>query len=289
MMARLKEFLWPYTSGGIALAFSGGVDSSLLLAILVSMKQERDFPLLVVNFHSVFHTTSELEEARAFGASLGATIQVLPFDPLKVPGVRDNPVDRCYRCKQGIFAQLKDLADKNGIMTIIDGTNADDLQTYRPGRRALKELGVVSPLSALGITKAEVRALAHERGLSVASKPAAPCLATRFPYGTTLTEAAVQQVAEGESFLRRFVSPSVPVRLRVHGKIARIEVVPESFASILDNRIAIVSKLKELSFDYVTLDLEGFRSGSLDIDLMRSETPNSTSRGLNISTSGRGI
>ena len=267
MIARLKAFLAPYTADGIALAFSGGVDSSLLLAILAGMKRERDFPLLVVNFHSVFHTNSELEEARALGQSLGTDVLVLDFDPLKVPGVQNNPIDRCYRCKQGIFTQLKDLAETNGIQTIVDGTNADDLKVYRPGRRALKELGVVSPLSTLGITKAEVRALAHELGLSVASKPAAPCLATRFPYGTMLTEAAIQQVAEGESFLRRFVTPSLPVRLRVHEKTARIEVAPESLASILDNRIAVVSKLKDLGFDYVTLDLEGFRSGSLDINI----------------------
>ena len=267
MIARLKAFLAPYTADGIALAFSGGVDSSLLLAVLAGMKRERDFPLLVVNFHSVFHTASELEEARALGRSLGTDVLVLDFDPLKVPGVQNNPTDRCYRCKQGIFTQLKDLAETNGIKTIVDGTNADDLQVYRPGRRALQELGVVSPLSTLGITKAEVRALAHELGLSVASKPAAPCLATRFPYGTMLTEAAIQQVAEGESFLRRFVTPSLPVRLRVHEKTARIEVAPESLASILDNRIAVVSKLKDLGFDYVTLDLEGFRSGSLDINI----------------------
>jgi uncharacterized protein len=263
-LEQLEEHLRALTPRGIALAFSGGVDSTLLLAVLKRLRDEADFPLLAVHFHSVLHTPSERAEAERLAAAIGVELVVIDFDPIAIPGVADNPPDRCYRCKRHLFEGLVELARTRGLATLVDGTNADDALVYRPGRRALRECGVVSPLEALGIGKAQVRAMAAALNLEVASKPSAPCLATRFPYGTRLDAETIGRVAEGERTLCAMLGSDGNLRLRVHGAVARIEIDPARMLAALAQRGRIVEALKSLGFEHVALDLDGFRSGSMD-------------------------
>ena len=192
-IAELKNYLREKTSAGVALAFSGGVDSSFLLAVLKELCDEKPFPLQALNMRTVFLREDEIAEARQTASSCGVPLAEFTCDPLSLPQLRNNPADRCYWCKRHIFSVFKDHAEKKHLEVIMDGTNGDDLHVYRPGRKALRELGVVSPLAELGFTKAEIRKLAAERGLKCAKKPAMPCLATRFAYGTELTPERILQ------------------------------------------------------------------------------------------------
>ena len=196
---------------------------------------------------------------------MGALFEEIRVDEFEQAGITDNPVDRCYRCKSYMFRNLQNRAKELGIEIIMDGTNEDDLHVYRPGVKALKELGIKSPLAECGVTKAQVRALLKEYGISAAEKPSMPCLATRFPYGTHLTKEALHRVDEAEGYLRELGFYNV--RVRVHGSIARIEVDTKDEQKIMESRTQITEKLKALGYGYVTLDLEGFRSGSMDQDL----------------------
>lgn len=266
-MEKLKQYLEPRIVNGAALAFSGGVDSSVLLEILRRLREDSPFPLIALSMYSVFQKDEELEEIRRAADAAQVELVIFDFDPLSLPAVKNNPPDRCYHCKYAVFSHLKSEAESRGIGIIMDGTNADDLKVYRPGRTALQELGVVSPFAELGITKKEIREMAAELGLSCASKPAAPCLATRFEYGTVLSGEAIHRVAQGEEFLHSLFPEARTIRLRVHGTVARIELPDAQISEAAANREEIVSALKELGFHYVTLDLEGFRSGSMDLDL----------------------
>ena len=196
---------------------------------------------------------------------IAAHESVIPVDELESAGIGDNPTDRCYRCKKFLFMQMLQKAEELGVRRILEGTNEDDLHVYRPGIRALKELGIKSPLADAGMTKADVRRLAAEYGMPVAAKPAAPCLATRFPYGTKLTYEKLEAVGKGEDFLKTLGFRNV--RLRVHDAIARIEVDVEEFPLVSEHRKEIINVLSGLGYPYVTLDLAGFRSGSMDIGL----------------------
>ncbi len=261
---QLKHFLRERSQGGIALAFSGGVDSSLLLAVLKELYDESPFPLLALTIHSIFQRVEELEEVRAATKKAGIELKLFGCDPLSIPEVKYNPPDRCFRCKRYIFSEIVDYAKAQSIETVIDGTNADDRKSYRPGLAALRELGVLSPLAELGITKAEVRRLAANLQLECVGKPAMPCMATRFEYGTLLTEELIRKVIDGEELLRKIVPAADNLRLRVHASIARIEVPKEFIAELAVYHDEITAGLKKLGFQFVTLDLEGFRSGSMD-------------------------
>ena len=262
--AELKNYLREKSGAGIALAFSGGADSSFLLAVLKELCDETPFPLEALTMQTVFQRRDELTEARQIASSCGVKLVEFSCDPLSLPQLRNNPSDRCYWCKRHIFSVFRNYAENNHLEVIMDGTNGDDLHVYRPGRRALRELGVVSPLAELGFTKAEIRQLAAERGLKCAKKPAMPCLATRFAYGTELTPERIRQVAQGEELLRKLLPADIDLRLRVQDRIARIEVSPDELGSILRNRMEISAGLKKLGFEFITLDLEGFRSGCYD-------------------------
>ncbi|EFD01019.1 putative TIGR00268 family protein [Hungatella hathewayi DSM 13479] len=162
-----------------------------------------------------------------------------------------------------MFQSLKDFAGKRNIRLILDGTNEDDMHVYRPGIQALKELGIVSPLAELHVTKAEVKAIAAEYGISVASRPSTPCMATRIPYNTDIDYEVLEKIGAGEAYLRTMIGGNV--RLRLHGDIVRIEVDLNAFEKVLEMREELIRKLKEMGFLYITLDLEGFRSGSMDV------------------------
>jgi len=261
---RLKEHLRGKVSGGVALAFSGGVDSSLLLAVLKQLSAEKPFALQALTMHTIFHRAEELEQVTAITSRLGVTLKLFRCDPLAIPEVKYNPPDRCYWCKRYIFTEITEYASEHELGTVMDGTNADDEKVYRPGRRALRELKVSSPLSECGISKAEVRAMAQELGLECASKPASPCMATRFEYGTLLTEEYIRKVVEGEDLIRALLPRAENIRLRVHADIARIEIPGEWLAELTEQREKVVAGLKNMGFQFITLDLEGFRSGSMD-------------------------
>ncbi|MBO4647291.1 MAG: ATP-dependent sacrificial sulfur transferase LarE [Lentisphaeria bacterium] len=267
LIEELKAFLRRAAEHGGALAFSGGVDSSFLLALLKEIHDETPFPLTALTMRTVFQAEEELSEVRRIAAETGVELQVFSCDPLSLPEVRDNPPDRCYWCKRHIFTEFLKFCRTNGLGVLFDGTNADDLKVYRPGLRALRELGVVSPLAELGFTKAEIRRLARERGLACASKPSQPCLATRFEYGTHLRPELLESVRRGEALIRGLLPAGTDVRLRVHLQsvpLARIEVSPDAMAVVFRHREELASALQELGFQFITLDLEGFRSGCYD-------------------------
>ncbi len=258
----LKNYLRELSAEGIALAYSGGVDSTLLLAILGELNREKAFPLQALTMQTVLQSAAEIEDAKNLATEYGIKHKILTFNPFSLEEVKNNRTDRCYHCKKAIFSQFADYARQHGLQRILDGTNADDLNVYRPGRKALRELGVISPLAELGMTKEQIRAMSAELGLTTATKPAVPCLATRFEYNTLLDDEKIASVAKGEELFKKMF-PEIPdIRLRVHGTLARIEVSKEFVPQISSSDIA--EKLKKLGFDYVTLDLEGFRSGSFD-------------------------
>ena len=250
------------SADGICEAFSGGVDSALLLSVLSELHARKPFPLLAVVFSTPFHTAEETASAMKQAEELDVQTELIERDVLSDPVLRDNPKDRCYHCKRSLFSEMKRIAAARGIQNLVDGTNADDTQAYRPGRKALEELGVLSPLALCGFTKDEIRAAARELLVPVADKPSSPCLATRFPYGTHMTDEALRKVERGENILRGFGLDVV--RLRVHGDVARIETDADGCEIVSGRRFEVAFALRQAGFPYAALDLEGFRSGSMD-------------------------
>lgn len=262
---QLLERMAQYAAQDIMVAFSGGVDSSLLLKLACEAAGRTGKKVYGVTVQSKLHPAGEIEAAKETAEEIGAVHLILTVDELKEAGITDNPEDRCYRCKKHLFQRMLQRAEELGIHTILEGTNEDDLHVYRPGIRALRELQITSPLVELHMTKEEVRKLAAEYDLSAASRPAAPCLATRFPYGTALTYEKMRQVEKGESYLKSLGFGNI--RLRVHDTVARIEVDEEEFGRLMQHKKEAAAYLKGLGYGYITLDLEGFRSGSMDTGL----------------------
>ncbi|MCI8658781.1 MAG: ATP-dependent sacrificial sulfur transferase LarE [Lachnospiraceae bacterium] len=260
---KLEHYFWDITRADVCLAFSGGVDSSLLLKVAVDAARQNGSKVYAVTFDSRLHPSCDLEIARQVARELGGLHQVIEVDELEQENIRSNPVNRCYLCKRHLFRSLKEFAESKGINTIVDGTNEDDMHVYRPGIRALRELEIKSPLADLHITKAQVKALAAFYGISVASRPSTPCMATRIPYGQPIDYQVLEQIAKGEEYLRQRISGNI--RLRLHGNVVRLEVDESKLLQVLERRKEIVGYIKGLGFDYITLDLEGFRSGSMDI------------------------
>ena len=241
------------------------MDSALLLKMTCEAARRNDGKVYAVTMQTKLHPVKEITHAQAVADEIGAEHLVITVDELSEAGIEQNPVDRCYRCKKHLFTRILEKAEELHVAHILEGTNTDDLRMYRPGLRAIQELGIHSPLMEAGMSKDEVRRLAGEYGLSVSERPAMPCLATRVPYGTYLTYEMMERVEEGETYLRSLGFYNV--RLRVHENSARIEVDEESFKKLMDCRNEIITFLKKLKFDYITLDLEGFRSGSMDIHI----------------------
>lgn len=256
---RLEEILRSY--GRLALAFSGGVDSSYLLSEAIRVLGPGN--VLAVTVSSTLHPETETKEAALMAGQLGAEQLVLSLDLLAVAEVANNDTDRCYYCKKAIFVALIEEAARHDYARVADGTNADDSSGHRPGLRALKELGVSSPLQEAGLGKTEIRQLAKEASLPIWNKPAAPCLATRFPVGTKITEKDLIKVAEAEGMLHE-LNVEGDLRVRIHDDLLRIESDPASLVKLLELRGEITSRLKTLGFKYVTLDLEGYRMGSME-------------------------
>lgn len=245
--------------GSAVVAFSGGVDSGLLCAVGYRALADR---LLAVTVRSPVETPGDNQAAEALAAQVGFRHQIVDFDDLANPKFVSNPPDRCYHCKLARFRAVQNIAADFGARWVVEGSNADDAYDYRPGARAVAELGVRSPLAEAGFTKAEIRALARAMGLGVWDRPSAPCLATRFPYGTQVTRAGLEQVARGEGFLRD--RGFRPVRVRHFGDMARIEVAPEAIPALAGQREETLVFFKELGFTYVVIDLAGYRSGAMN-------------------------
>ncbi|MBE5905448.1 MAG: ATP-dependent sacrificial sulfur transferase LarE [Lachnospiraceae bacterium] len=267
MKEKLKEYLKQKTQGPVAIAFSGGVDSALLLWAACQTIEK----VYAICIKTTLHPMREAKEAKVLAEKMGAEFVLIEVDEFAEAGIEKNPVDRCYRCKRYMFEGVKTVAAQKGATLVMDGTNADDLTVYRPGIRALKELGIVSPLAELGIHKSEVRKELAEIGLSVSAKPSTPCLATRFPYGTQLTEEKLRRVDAAEEILREICGGNVRVREHEEAAkdtgtcvIARIEVDIEKQAQVLAKGKEVGEALTKLGYDYVTLDLLGFASGSMD-------------------------
>ena len=262
---QLEPIMDELTDQDMALAFSGGVDSSLLLKMAADRAAKKGTKVWAVTFNSRLHPSCDLENARKVAGELGGIHVILEIDELEMEEIRSNPVNRCYLCKRNLFRTLMAFAKEKGVEVLAEGTNEDDLHVYRPGIQAVRELGIRSPLAEAGLTKEEVRRLAAACGISAASRPSTPCMATRLPYGARMDYEILKKIEAGEEILRRMIGGNV--RLRLHGQVVRIETDPERFSLALEKREEVVRQLKELGFVYITLDLEGFRSGSMDVGL----------------------
>lgn len=259
---RLLQYFHALDTDGICIAYSGGVDSTLLLKAACEASSR---PVLAVILETELHPHSETASAFSMAKQLGAKCRVIHVDEFQDPQILQNPVNRCYLCKHLLFTQLQQLAHANGRNAVCDGTNKDDEKQYRPGMRVLEELGIHSPLRELGFTKQRIRELSAALCLPTASMPSAPCLATRLPYGAFLDRKLLAKLYEGETFIRKLGFYNV--RLRFHDPILRIEVDRSSFSGFLSKCDSITAEMKRLGFVYVTLDLEGFRSGSMDVQV----------------------
>jgi len=246
--------------GGCVIGFSGGVDSTLLFAMAAGVLGDR---ALAVTATSATYPERELREAEALAVKLGGRHRVIVSEELDIPGFTQNPVDRCYYCKKELFEKLSMIAAAESIPVVIDGSNLDDRGDYRPGRQALAELGVRSPLEEAGFTKADIRELSREMGLPTWDKPAFACLSSRFPYGTEITREKVSRVGRAEESLRDLGLRVL--RVRHHGDVARLELGPEEFDLVLHTlRDEVVARVKAAGYVYVALDLQGYRTGAMN-------------------------
>ncbi|MDO5410686.1 MAG: ATP-dependent sacrificial sulfur transferase LarE [Lachnospiraceae bacterium] len=248
--------------GDCCVAFSAGVDSTLVLKAACIQAQKLGRTVYAVTFQTMLHPKADKELALKLAEAYGAKPEILEVNEYEILQILENPPDRCFYCKDHLFAALKQFAQEKGCASVLDGTNADDKKVFRPGLMALDKNGIISPLAECGITKKQVRELAAELDLETASRPSSPCLATRLPYGTHLEKKLLERIESGEYFMQTLGFDAS--RLRIHGNVARIEVNPEDFEQLLLHREALVSGLKALGFVYITLDLQGLRSGSMD-------------------------
>ena len=245
--------------GSVLVACSGGVDSVLLAAVAARVLGDKAVAATAV---SASLASGELDDARAAAVAAGIRHLEVPTGELDNPAYAANATDRCFHCKDTAYGTFKELARREDLAVIIDGTNADDASDFRPGRRAAREHGIRSPLAEAGMTKPEIRDWARELGVAVWDKPAAACLSSRVPYGSPVTLEKLTRIDRAESALKALGFRQC--RVRDHGTVARIEIDPAMVAKLLETREAVVAALKQAGFAYVSLDLEGFRSGSMN-------------------------
>lgn len=257
-LCRLRDHL--SRLGRLALAYSGGVDSTLLLKVAVDTLGPQN--VLAITADSPVTTEKERERARTLARSMGVEHLVVPSSEFDEPDFVANRPDRCYVCKRLRFGQLRELAGERGFSHLADGTNVDDTSDYRPGQRAAEELGVLSPLRDAGLGKADIREASRVLGLPTADLPSFACLASRIPYGTPLSEEALRRIEAGEQALAALGLRQY--RLRDHGDVARIEVPPDQIPVVVEARTQLTAAIRSLGYRYVAVDLEGYRTGSLN-------------------------
>jgi uncharacterized protein len=248
----------------VVVAFSGGVDSSLLLKIAHDMLGENAIAATAI---SASLPKTELQEAHEIANWIGASFIALDSQETQDPRYLANAPDRCYFCKTEVYGLLVKFANKNGFNHVLDGTNADDIGDHRPGRQAAREHGVRSPLLEAGLTKEEIREFARQVGLPNWDKPAAACLSSRIPYGMMITLEKLSQVEQAELYLHNLGFRQL--RVRHHDQVARIEIDPKDFNLLLEQRDKITSEFRKIGFAFITLDINGFQSGSLNTVLTR--------------------
>ena len=267
-LAKKYEYLkqYPKDLGSLAVGFSGGVDSSFLLAAAHEVLGDK---AVAVTGADASVPERELKEAADFCRERGIRHFICTVDPLKEEGYRHNSPDRCYFCKHGIFSEVRRIAEENGIEHMAEGSNMDDTGDYRPGMRAAVELSVKSPLKEAKLTKADIRLLSRSMGLPTWSKPAYACLASRFVYGEEITEEKLHMIDRAEQFL--IENGFLEERVRLHGNLARIEVPAADIEKLAGEEIrtAIVNEFRKIGFMFVTLDLRGYRLGSMNETLRK--------------------
>ena len=255
---RLKEYL--QEQGPVVIAFSGGVDSTYLLKVAQEVLGDR---VLAVTAKASAFSERDLREAIEFCRQEGIAHRVMEIDEMEIPGFAENPPDRCYICKKGIFGEILRIADEQGLHRVAEGSNLSDLGDYRPGMRAIREMHVLSPLREAGLYKKEIRALSEMRNLPTWSKPSAACLASRFVYGETITREKLRMVEAGENVLSDMGFRQL--RVRMHGEnLARIEVEEEQLPQLLAVRREVLAAFQRIGYTYVTMDMKGYRTGSMN-------------------------
>ncbi len=252
--------------GSVAVAFSGGVDSTFLLKAAHDTLGDR---AIAVTARSSSFPEREFRDAVEFAKKIGVKHVVIDSEELEIEGFSDNPVNRCYICKRELFSRMLDYARSNGIKYVADGSNVDDAGDYRPGMEAIRELGIVCPLREAGLGKEDIRALSREMNLPTWDKPSFACLVSRIPYGEKITKERLQAIDEMERFLLDLGFRQV--RVRSHGNLARIEVAAEERSKFFNTELMdrVSEKIKEFGFTYVTLDLRGYRTGSMNEPIVK--------------------